>query len=300
MVKLGDLSYLLSVRGSKKDNPKIFAVAPPWGIHVDYHLAAMQPFERDYTFVFLTPAGNSPSERPANPLDISVTQSAEALELLRKFLGLDKIHVQGHSAGGSTALLYAEEYPNHVASLTLLETCLEDYDDSATFNQFLTQWSNDTRYQSAIANLGAALNISDPNYPQTDAAFADTLFSILPLYFSEPQLYEKLLMQELSSEPRAPDVYANTENTISITSGIMAPNFAKLSNVRAPTLVSVGQNDMFCSEKVARIIHQGIGSSQLHVFEDSGHFPWYEKKDEFYFTIGEFWLTHVKVKDSGN
>lgn len=136
MVELGNLSQMLSVRGTNKGNPRIFAVAPPWGIHCAYHMVAMKPLENEYTFLCLTPVGNSPSQRPVNPLDISVTQSTADLERLRKWLHLDAIHVQGHSAGGSTALLYAEEYPTHVASLTLIEACLEDYNDSATFFEF--------------------------------------------------------------------------------------------------------------------------------------------------------------------
>ncbi|KAJ2975432.1 hypothetical protein NQ176_g5520 [Zarea fungicola] len=296
MIELGGLSHLLSVRGSKRSNPRIFAVAPPWGIHSEYHLAGVKPFQPDYSFIFLTPAGNSPSERPANPLDISVTNGAQELEQLRQFLKLDKMHVQGHSAGGSIALLYAEEYPNRVASLTLQEACMEDYDDSATFSEFLTNWSNDTRYQDAISALPALVNVSDPGYPKTDAEFASALGTILPLYFSEPQTYGKLLAQELSGESRLPDLYANTQNTISIGSGIMAPNFAKLANVQAPTLVVVGQNDMFCSEKVAKIMHQGISSSELHVFSDSGHLPWYEKSSEYYSVVGAFWKKHVRAQ----
>lgn len=298
MVNLGGLSHLLSVRGSEKakENPKIFAIAPPWGIHSDYHLAGLKPLQDKYSFVFLTPAGNTPSERPANPLDISVTQNAKELELLRQFLGLDKIHVTGHSAGGSAALLYAEEYPDHVASLTLQEACLEDYDDSATFTQFLTKWSDDPRYQSAITSLPAILNISDPNYPMTDTALASALIAILPLYFADPALGTGL-MQELSNEPRLPDAYANYENTLSLVSGILAPNFAKLSNVKAPTLVTVGQYDMFCSENVARLIHKGIKSSQLHVFDNCGHFPWYEKATEFYSVVGGFWAKQTRGGD---
>lgn len=162
------------------------------------------------------------------------------------------------------------------------------------FLSFLDEFSKDPRYKDALPRLSVITNTSDPAYPTTDAALAKLLIEILPAYFAEPQECVQALDKELASENRLPDVYAHTKNILSTNSGIVAPNFAKLSQVKAPTLVSAGNKDMFCSMNVAKIIHQHIPSSRLHVFNDSGHFPWYEKPAEFYEVVSEFWNTHVK------
>jgi pimeloyl-ACP methyl ester carboxylesterase len=62
----------------------------------------------------------------------------------------------------------------------------------------------------------------------------------------------------------------------------------KLNTIRVPTLVLVGRHDIFCSPMQAQIIHQGIRSSKLAVFENSGHLPWLEEPDLFFSTVTDF------------
>jgi pimeloyl-ACP methyl ester carboxylesterase len=64
-------------------------------------------------------AGSSPAAGPVTVRD----QAADALRLLRR-LGIDRVHVVGHSFGGSIALQLALDAPDVVHSLVLLETAL--------------------------------------------------------------------------------------------------------------------------------------------------------------------------------
>lgn len=53
-----------------------------------------------------------------------------------------------------------------------------------------------------------------------------------------------------------------------------------LAEVRVPTLVAVGDSDVLTPPADARLIHEGIDGSTLHVFEHCGHLPALELPDE--------------------
>ncbi|MFG2308111.1 alpha/beta fold hydrolase [Streptomyces sp. NPDC048566] len=64
--------------------------------------------------------GTGDSARPADPPSYRCDRQVEDVEAFRAHLGLDRVDVLAHSAGGDLALLYAVRYPRRVRSLTLV------------------------------------------------------------------------------------------------------------------------------------------------------------------------------------
>jgi proline iminopeptidase len=58
-----------------------------------------------------------------------------------------------------------------------------------------------------------------------------------------------------------------------------------LGEIRAPTLVLVGREDIIGPPSHAKIMHEGIPDSELVVFEQSGHFVYVEEAEAFFETV---------------
>jgi pimeloyl-ACP methyl ester carboxylesterase len=55
----------------------------------------------------------------------------------------------------------------------------------------------------------------------------------------------------------------------------------EVRNVRAPTLITVGERDILTPPEHAGELHERIGGSTLHVWPEMGHAPFWEIPDEF-------------------
>ncbi|MFJ8801794.1 MULTISPECIES: alpha/beta hydrolase [unclassified Streptomyces] len=64
--------------------------------------------------------GTGASDRPADPATYRCDRQVDDVEAFRAHLGLDRVDLLAHSAGGDLALLYAVRHPERVRSLTLV------------------------------------------------------------------------------------------------------------------------------------------------------------------------------------
>ncbi|MFJ6725235.1 alpha/beta fold hydrolase [Streptomyces sp. NPDC091281] len=70
--------------------------------------------------ILLDARGTGDSATPADPDTYRCDRQVADVEALRVHLGLERLDLLGHSAGGSLALLYAARYPERVARLVLV------------------------------------------------------------------------------------------------------------------------------------------------------------------------------------
>ncbi|MET9803096.1 alpha/beta hydrolase [Streptomyces sp. NPDC006368] len=70
--------------------------------------------------ILLDARGTGDSAEPADPSSYRCHRQIADVEALRTHLGLDRIHLLGHSAGATLAVLYAAAHPDRLASLTLV------------------------------------------------------------------------------------------------------------------------------------------------------------------------------------
>lgn len=77
-----------------------------------------------------------------NPDDISIPFLVDVAEQVLRELGADRYHLFGHSMGGLTALLLADENPDRVASLTSIEGNLAP-EDCFLSRQAITHQNDD-------------------------------------------------------------------------------------------------------------------------------------------------------------
>lgn len=70
--------------------------------------------------IMLDPRGTGRSATPADTTSYRCDRLVDDLEALREHLGLDRIDLLGHSAGGNLAVRYVERHPEHVGRLALI------------------------------------------------------------------------------------------------------------------------------------------------------------------------------------
>jgi pimeloyl-ACP methyl ester carboxylesterase len=84
------------------------------------YLGDLGGLSRRRRLVMLDLRGTGGSERPVDPATYRCDRQVDDVEALREHLGLERVDLLAHSAGGDLAILYAAGRPERVRSLTLV------------------------------------------------------------------------------------------------------------------------------------------------------------------------------------
>lgn len=224
--------------------------------------------------------GQGRSTRPASYENITIASWADEADALRKALGLERIILFGHSFGGFIAQEYALRYGEHLEGLILSNTSPAlDYPDVMIANA--QQRATPEQFQALMAGL------STPS--PDDKSLKETFGTILPIYFAH---YDKAIGSTLG------EAIHYSAGAFNQGMGRLAQTFStldRLAKIRVPTLVIGGRHDWIIPpvqgpERLAA----SIPHAQMHIFEESGHFPFIEE-NEAYLSLVKTWLTYLSA-----
>jgi pimeloyl-ACP methyl ester carboxylesterase len=210
--------------------------------------------------------GRSPAP-PGTPLGYA--EHVADLEQLRERLGARRMHLLGHSWGGSLALLYAAAHPDRVASLTLVANPLWIPSVTATMIQ-----NQEARYGQLIEQ-GI---IEPPSSPDADCNAM--MHSFLPAYFADPS--------------KIPKVLAEGEISCAVLEAVSASVMeldmtSQLAPLAIPTLVLMGDADPLGLEIAqATVAAMPAAKPELVVLPNCGHFPSYECPELLFAAVRPF------------
>jgi pimeloyl-ACP methyl ester carboxylesterase len=207
-----------------------------------------------YKFISVSRFGylNSPI-----PSGASIKSQAAAYAALLDHLNIDKVVVVGGSAGGSSAMQFANDYPNRSRALILV-SAVSMVDHSL----------DDLPVQVRIIHL---IQQSDYVY----WVFTELLQStILELMGIPPSIYknytpeQKELAQAMLDDMHPMSLrYAGTFND-----NVMIQNYdLTKSKISVPTLIVHSKDDALVGNHHANYTHKNIRQSELVLFEDGGH-----------------------------
>ncbi|KAM5347720.1 hypothetical protein ACJ41O_007544 [Fusarium nematophilum] len=261
------------VRGN---GPAIIVLPPAWGVGSPYLQDGLAELEEEFTLIHLEFRGNARSTRPEAD-HMTCWHLAEDVESLRQELDLDTIpRLMGHSGGGTIALWYAIRFPDKVERLILLNHQLEGFDDSQSMEAALAKKRQDPRFHAALEAL------TSPWDNLSDAEFATTLRQLLPVYFYDPDHAQKSPLATLAQVPlwNHQMLHGKHRPTPS--------QETELHHVTAKTLMIFARDDAICTPTQGLATGRGIAHSELVVYEECGHFPWMEKREETLTAITRF------------
>lgn len=230
------------------------------------------------SLVHLDLRGTGASARPADPSTYRVDRQVDDVEALRDRLGLDRIDLLGHSAGGALALLYAVRHPDRVGRLVLVCPSPRPAGVEVT---------------DADRREVAELRGGEPWFPAAFAAFeriwagdfADGNWAaIAPFSHGRWDAAREAFAAREADEINA-DAAAEYYSA-----GAVAPDEvrAALVGLTAPVLLLAGEYDVGLPPKCAAEYAALFPAAGLTVQPGGGHFPWLDDPAWFSSTVAGF------------
>ena len=273
VVRINDRAIEHEVRGSGA--PCLLA---PVGWGIDYTLWAhyLADLEKKLTMIYFNPRGIGDSSKITSPSDCSVDSIVSDMERLRKHLGFEKIAVMGHSAGGFSALKYAIRRPENVSALVLIGTAANtEYE--ADFDELL---GTDKR----IASIHEEMAKPGKEEMTKEELMRRNLILMFSVYFKDYEPFRGEFEELLSTSKVSPD-HLRYHQQADLPRYDVLDDLPKIS---CPTLILAGEHDPICPPKFSKVMDDAIPGSKLMVFEDSGHWPLIEERDEFVRSVVDF------------
>jgi proline iminopeptidase len=269
--------------------PVILVAGGPGGSHSSFH-PWFSRLAATHTVIYFDNIGRGRSDRLKNPSGYTVVRDADDIECLRKALGFSTITVLGHSYGGMPALAYALKYPSTTDHLILSDTLL----NARTFQMNIDNCNreSETRFPQVWSQLTAMRKKGiKTGSDQYENLYGSTVGD---LYWYNPDNESKLFHSGDPLDGLNGDVYLamiGDSPEWSVTGTMRGYDPTKLmKSCTIPTLICVGRYDRVATPQIAQMIKDALptSTSQLVVFEKSGHRPWIEQSDQYFQTVLTF------------
>ncbi len=202
------------------------------------------------------------------------------IESIRKTLSIDKWVLFGGSWGATLALLYAEQYPQHVTGMILRGTFLArqcDFDWFAKsgvnkvfpdyWQEFMTLFNELEKHDLLDALYQRVF--SDDKEIQQEAAKAWALWAgrVVTHSFVKDYVLDVEDVNKLINEAKIEMHYA--KNKYFISENEIIDNISQVPTI--PTTIIHGRKDLTCLPESSWLVHRAIPESRLVIVSDAGH-----------------------------
>jgi proline-specific peptidase len=228
------------------------------------------------------------SDHIHNPSMWTVVLFVEELGTIRRTLGLEHVHILGHSWGGQLAMEYALMQPPGLASLILADTLASASQWAAEATRLVNELPSETR--QAILKHESAGTTDLLEYQEAKKVFSRRHGGghIDPKQEWVKRAFAKLEDNEVYLTMWGPSEFCitGTLKDWDITH--------RLGEIRVPALVLGGRHDE-ATPVLAETIHRGIPGSKWIIFENSAHFPHIEETERYLQVLDQF-LSRVETQ----
>ncbi|MCW7942814.1 alpha/beta hydrolase [Streptomyces hygroscopicus] len=226
--------------------------------------------------VLLDLRGTGDSASPTDPATYRCDRLVDDVEALRAHLGLERMDVLAHSAGGSLAMLYAARYPERVARLALIT---------------VTPWALGMPATAEDRLEAALLRKGEPWFEAAFPVFEEWLVGkgdFDPVF--TPFFYGRWDAAAQAHDAAADEEFNDTATDVFGSDGAYdAPaTRAALAGLNAPVLVYAGELDGGPRPGLARRVTECVPHAEFVVQPGAGHYPWLDDPDGFAARVGGF------------
>ncbi|MEV6550584.1 alpha/beta hydrolase [Streptomyces sp. NPDC051597] len=228
--------------------------------------------------ILLDLRGTGDSDTPADPATYRCDRQVADVEALREQLGLDRVDLLAHSAGGDLALLYAARHPHRVRTLTLV---------TARARALGIDFTEEHRREAA------ALRAGEPWFEDAHASLeriwagsdADADWDAAgPFFYGR---WDAAARAHAANEVEQTNAEA-AEAYASPVAFSPAAARAVMETLDAPVLLLTGELDSGPRPRVAATIAALFPKARLAVQPGAGHFPWLDDPQGFTRTVTAF------------
>ncbi|NEE14763.1 alpha/beta fold hydrolase [Streptomyces sp. SID7499] len=251
-------------------------VLPGGPMRASAYLGDLGGLDAHRQLVLIDLRGTGESEKPADPGTYRCDRLVDDVEALRRHLGLERMDVLAHSAGGSLAMLYAARHPERLGRLALITA---------------TPWALGLPATAEDRLAAARLRASEPWFPDAFPAFEawldgtgdfDPVF--LPFFYGrwDDTARAHADREETETNDDAADVYGGD--------GAYEPAATRsaLARVTTPVLVLAGEVDGGPSPALARRAADAFPAAEFAVQPGAGHYPWLDDPQGFTRRVAAF------------
>lgn len=250
------------------------------GLPSDY-LEPLHALARGRRVIIYDQLGCGRSDQPDDPSLWSIDLFLEELSVVRRALGLDHVHILGHSWGGMLALEHALTGAPGIASLVAANAMASVPEFRIAVRTLVDALPLEQR--DALRRGLDAGDLTDPLTQQAIAEFdARHLTRLNPL----PECLQRSIRLALENTQVYHTLWGQHELD---PSGRLRTWDVRhrLGEITIPTLVLGGRHDEMTPEITADL-HRRIADSEYVLFEESGHTPHLEESDLFVRVVDDF------------
>lgn len=223
------------------------------------------PLEDEYHLVFMDLRGSGRSDESP---PYTHEQWVSDIDALREALGHDGIRLHGGSYGGFLALEYALEHPKRVSHLVLRDTAADGLDDEASIRRALDSGLPGIE-EEPLRRLFRGEVSSNRELRRMFGA-------VIPLYSTS-------VPSEAEVKKQLDSIYFHFR-THNYAFAVNKPKYNlshRLGELGMPALVNVGEEDWITPASCSRLIAEKIPNATLVIFENCGHMPQIEAREEY-------------------
>lgn len=259
--------------------PLLVVQAPGWGIGTDYLANGLAPLRAHFTVLTYDPRGTGGSTPVRANEHLGNVDLANDLERLRKYWGLSRMNLLGHSNGSAIAIVYAETHPAQVDKLVLVGSQLLGYtgDSGPAHDAEKARRKASPDFAWLLAHIG-------DKAPSDDQGFTAYFRERVGFYVYDPRKDAPTIVHQLTNTMSRSMNLAFDESP----AADKAPPLSDLGKITAKTLVVEGRQDPVCPLAESEFLRDGIHGARLVAIDKSGHFPWVEQPDAFFAPVTSF------------
>jgi proline iminopeptidase len=235
--------------------------------------------EDGYRVIIYDQLGCGASDRPKDPALWTISRYVEEVETVRQSLGLGQIHLLGHSWGGWLSIEYALTYPTALKSLVLSNTCADMPHLIEELNRLRASLGPET-----VAMMQRYEATGMLKHPAYEAAITILNYRHVLRLDQWPEPVRFSLgdwNMDVYGEMQGPNEFLYTGN---LKNWNRVPD---LHRITVPTLILCGHHDELppsCSMRM----HQALPNSEIAVFPNSSHMPFYEEPEAYFARLRQF------------
>lgn len=210
-------------------------------------------FDENFRFIAPSKFGYMKSSIPENA---SIKMQSEIYRVLLDHLLVDKVTVVGVSAGGPSAIQFANDYRERVDKLILLSA--------------VSMPPNLNDKDPFFIRIIHLIQKSDYLYWLFSTSFETQILNLLGI---PPDDYRNFTVEQKDLAKRMLEIMhpMSLRHNGTITDGLLISDFVIPKNIIVPTLIIHSKNDGLVSYSHAEYANKNIGGSRIILYENGGH-----------------------------
>lgn len=231
--------------------------------------------------IFYDQLGCGNSDQPHEPSMWTVPLFVEELGVIRRALGLERVHLLGQSWGGMLAMEYALTQPAGLASLILA-------DSLASMPQWIAEI--DRLRAELPSDVPATLLRHEAAGTTDDSAHQEGMMVFYRRHLCRLDPWPDPLNRTFEKLMQNPEVYGTMwgASEFHVTGTLKDWDIEdRLGEICVPTLVLSGRYDE-TTPVLTEALHRGIAGSEWVIFENSAHMPHLEETERYLQVLTKF------------